>query len=153
RGGTSEEIRHHLRRFAAGEKSTSILTGQAVGNDMPVAFLFSGNGAQWAGMGRDAWQANVHFREALKEVDGHVGKVQKWSIVEQLFSDDLTEKLRQATYSQPLLLAMQVATVRALEEAGLTPTATLGHSVGEISAAWAAGALSLEQAIDVVIAR
>jgi acyl transferase domain-containing protein/NADPH:quinone reductase-like Zn-dependent oxidoreductase/acyl carrier protein/SAM-dependent methyltransferase len=153
RGGTSEEIRHHLRRFATGEKSTSILTGQAVGNDMPVAFLFSGNGAQWAGMGRDAWQANVHFREALKEVDGHFGKVQKWSIVEQLFSDDLTEKLRQATYSQPLLLAMQVATVRALEEAGLTPTATLGHSVGEISAAWAAGALSLEQAIDVVIAR
>ena len=153
RGGTSEEIRHHLRRFAAGEKSTSVLTGQAVGNDMPVAFLFSGNGAQWAGMGRDAWQANAHFREALKEVDGHFGKVQKWSIVEQLFDDNLADKLRHAMYSQPLLLAVQVATVRALEEAGLTPAATIGHSVGEISAAWAAGALSLEQAIDVVIAR
>ena len=152
-GETTEEIRHHARCLADGEKHAAVMTGQALGNDLPVAFLFSGNGAQWAGMGRQAWNTNVHFRDALKEIDGHFAKVQSWSIVEELFGDDLEHKLRRASHSQPLLLALQVATVRALEEAGVVPMATLGHSVGEISAAWAAGALSLEQAIDVVIAR
>jgi phthiocerol/phenolphthiocerol synthesis type-I polyketide synthase C len=152
-GATAEEIRHKVRRFAAGEKSAATLSGHALGNDLPVTFLFSGNGAQWSGMGRVAWQSNQHFREALNDVDDHFAKVQKWSIVDMLFSDELSARLRYATYSQPLLFALQVATVRALEEEGITPAATMGHSIGEISAAWAAGGLSLEQAIDVVIAR
>ncbi len=153
RGGTTEEIRRHVRRFADGEKPASVLGGQALGSDLPVAFLFSGNGAQWAGMGRDAWHADPLFREALREIDGHFSKVQKWSLVDMLFAEDLGARLRHATYSQPLLLALQVAMVRVLEDSGVTPVATMGHSVGEIAAAWAAGALSLEQAIDVVTAR
>lgn len=153
RGESTDEIRHHLASFVKGEKSTSVLTGQALGTDLPIAFLFSGNGSQWAGMGRDAWTASSVFREALEDVDARFAKVQSWSIVETLFADDLAPRLRRATYSQPLLLALQVATVRALEERGIVASATLGHSVGEIAAAWCAGALSLDQAIDVVIAR
>lgn len=153
RGGTPEEVRHHVQRFAEGEKPASALSGQALGNELPVAFLFSGNGSQWAGMGREAWHADPLFRESLIEVDSHFSKVQKWSLVDMLFADDLGARLRHATYSQPLLLALQVATVRVLEDSGVTPAVTMGHSVGEIAAAWAAGALSLEQAIDVVTAR
>jgi acyl transferase domain-containing protein/NADPH:quinone reductase-like Zn-dependent oxidoreductase/acyl carrier protein len=153
RGESAEEIRHRIDLLARSENSPHIQTGHSLGNNLPVAFVFSGNGSQWAGMGRDVWHANPRFREALTEVDGHFAKVQDWSIVDQLFAEDLAPKLRRATYSQPLLLALQIATVRALEDSGVTPSATLGHSVGEIAAAWAAGALSLEQAIDVVIAR
>src|SRR5207249_8477246 len=136
RGDSVEEIRHHTERFAAGEPSPDVQTGQALGSNLPIAFLFSGNGSQWAGMARDAWQANPRFREALTEVDSHFANVQKWSIVDQLFAEDLAPKLRRATFSQPLLLALQIATVRALEDSGVTPAATLGHSVGEIAAAW-----------------
>ncbi|MCF8531924.1 MAG: SDR family NAD(P)-dependent oxidoreductase [Reyranella sp.] len=153
RGGTTEEIRHQVEQFIAGEKSATILTGQAHGTDLPVAFLFSGNGSQWAGMGRTAWRGNRLFRDALTDVDTHFSAVQSWSLVDMLFDDDIAAKLRRATYAQPLLLGLQVATVRALEEAGIFPTAVMGHSVGEIAAAWAAGALSLKQAIDVVTAR
>ncbi|MDB5487557.1 MAG: hypothetical protein JWQ58_1272 [Reyranella sp.] len=153
RGKTTDEIRHHLASFAKGESSDSVLTGQALGTDQPLTFLFSGNGSQWAGMGRDAWETNPVFQNALKDIDGRFAKVQKWSIVDTLFADDLAPRLRRATYSQPLLLALQVAAVRALEERGIVASATLGHSVGEIAAAWCAGALSLDQAIDVVIAR
>jgi acyl transferase domain-containing protein/NADPH:quinone reductase-like Zn-dependent oxidoreductase len=153
RGGTAEEIRRNVREFAEKGTAPSVLTGQALGNELPVTFLFSGNGSQWSGMGRRAWQGNVHFREALTEIDGHFRKVQAWSIVDELFAENLADRLRRATYSQPLLLALQVATVRALEQSGLTASAVMGHSVGEVSAAWASGALSLEQAIDVVIAR
>ncbi len=153
RGETADEIQHHLTSFVNGEETTAVLIGQALGIDQPLTFLFSGNGSQWAGMGRDAWQSNPVFREALRDVDGHFAKAQKWSIVDTLFADDLAPRLRRATYSQPLLLALQVATVRALEERGIVASATLGHSVGEIAAAWCAGALSLDQAIDVVVAR
>ncbi|MBV8192600.1 MAG: type I polyketide synthase, partial [Alphaproteobacteria bacterium] len=153
RGASAEEIRHHVRVVADGGKSNAALVGQAIGVNLPVAFLFSGNGSQWAGMGRDAWHANPQFRQALEEIDGHFARVQKWSIVDMLFDDGLEAALRQATYSQPMLLALQIAIVRALEDSGVVPAATLGHSVGEIAAAWAAGALSLEQAIAVVVAR
>ena len=153
RGGSVGEIRHHLHRVAEGENFDAALAGQAIGNNLPIGFLFSGNGSQWAGMGRDAWRGNPQFREALEEVDGHFAKVQKWSIIDMLFDDGLEGALREASFSQPLLLALQVAVVRALEAGGVVPVATLGHSVGEIAAAWAAGALSLEQAITVVGAR
>lgn len=153
RGGTADEIRHHVERFAQGDTSPAVLTGQALGTDLPVAFLFSGNGSLWAGMGREAWHGNPRFREALKDINDHFSRVQKWSLIDMLFAEDLAPRLRRATYSQPLLLALQIATVRVLEDSGLTPVATMGHSVGEIAAAWSAGALSLDQAIDVVIAR
>ncbi|MFN4018346.1 MAG: SDR family NAD(P)-dependent oxidoreductase [Reyranella sp.] len=153
RGETTDEVRHHLATFVKGETSAAVLTGQALGNDQPIAFLFSGNGSQWAGMGREAWESNPVFRDALRDIDGHFAKAQNWSIVDTLFADDLAPRLRRATYSQPLLLALQVASVRALEERGIVASATLGHSVGEIAAAWCAGALSLDQAIDVVVAR
>ncbi|MBR2819936.1 MAG: SDR family NAD(P)-dependent oxidoreductase [Reyranella sp.] len=153
RGKTADETRHNLQQFANGEPSPAALSGQALGSNLPVAYIFSGNGSQWVGMGRTAWHANPRFREALKEVDGHFSRRQKESLVDLLFADDLAQKLRQATYAQPLLLALQIATVRCLEALGVAPVATMGHSVGEIAAAWCAGALSLDQAIDVVIAR
>lgn len=152
-GTDANEIRLGVRAFASGGKPPSMISGQALGNNLPLAFVFSGNGSQWAGMGRVAWDTNEVFREALRDVDSHFAKVQKWSIIDALFADNLGDRLRRATYSQPMLLALQVATVRALEAAGIVPSATVGHSVGEIAAAWAAGALSLEQAIDVVKAR
>ncbi|SKA25916.1 Acyl transferase domain-containing protein [Enhydrobacter aerosaccus] len=152
-GASTEEIRRGVGEFAEGNEPASAIVGQSLGSDLPVAFVFAGNGSQWAGMGRTAWETNENFRDALREVEEHFAKVQTWSIIDTLFAADLPEKLRQASYSQPLLLALQVATVRALESMGVTPSATVGHSVGEISAAWAAGALSLKDAIDVVVAR
>lgn len=153
RGDSSEALKEEVERFARGEAGSNAISGKALGNDLPVAFVFSGNGSQWAGMGRAAWHADGRFRDALLEVDAHFTKQARWSLVETLFSDDLGPKLRRATYAQPLILALQVATVRVLEDSGLSPSAVLGHSVGEIAAAWAAGCLSLEQALDVVIAR
>jgi len=153
RGATPEALRQQVERFAAGESSPATLTGQTVGHNAPVAFVFPGNGAQWAGMGRAAWQTSATFREALEEIDALFAERQKTSLVELMFADDLAPRLRRATHAQPLLLAVQMATVRSLEALGLTAHAALGHSVGEIAAAWCAGALSLEQALDVVIAR
>jgi len=153
RGDTAEEIRGALGRFVRGEAVADVLTGHALGNDLPVAFLFAGNGSQWAGMGRSAWAANRTFQDALGDLDTHFRRRIDWSIVDLLFDEHVAAKLPLATFAQPLLFALQAATVRSLEELGVVPTATLGHSVGEIAAAWAAGALSLDSAIDIVVAR
>ena len=152
-GGSQEALHANLTNFVNGQTSPSTVLGQAVGHDLPVAFLFAGNGSQWAGMGRAAWHTSARFRDALENVDRRLRKRWSESAVELLFADDLAPKLRQARVAQPLLLALQVATVQALEATGLVANAVLGHSVGEVAAAWCAGALTLDQAIDVVIAR
>jgi len=155
RDGSAEASRQALVAAAPlmSDIKGQVLAGQALGSDLAVAFVFSGNGAQWAGMGHAAWHGHARFRDALREVDAKFASRQKESLVELLFADDLESRLRHARQAQPLLLALQVATVMSLEGLGLAPAATAGHSVGEIAAAWCAGALSLDQAIDVVIAR
>ena len=134
--------------------SAGVLSGQALGHDLPVAFVFSGNGAQWAGMGRAAWHANARFREALQEIDGHFLKRQK----HVAGRPDVRRRPGAAGCGgrptrSPCCWPCRWPPCAAWRRWGWSPQATLGHSVGEIAAAWCAGALSLEQAIDVVIAR
>ena len=153
RGQSNAQVRNALEAMARGETPPAVATGQAIGQRLPIAYVFSGNGSQWAGMGRAAWRASPRFRAALEDIDAQLARRQKWSVVELLFADDVARRLRRATWAQPALLALQMATVRCLEDLGVVPAATVGHSVGEIAAAWCAGALGAEQAFDVVIAR
>jgi len=153
RGQSNAQVRNALEAMARGETPAAVATGQAIGQRLPIAYVFSGNGSQWAGMGRAAWRASPRFRAALEDIDAQLARRQKWSVVELLFADDAARRLRRATWAQPALLALQMATVRCLEDLGVVPAATVGHSVGEIAAAWCAGALGADQAFDVVIAR
>ena len=151
RGTDSGTVRDGLEHYLAGKAGA--ITGEAVGAQVPACFVFSGNGAQWAGMGRNAWKHDRAFRAALEEVDGRFAALTSVRPAAELFATDLEDRLRFATTSQPLLFAIQYATVRALGEAGLRPAAVIGHSMGEIAAAWAAGALALDDAVRIVDAR
>lgn len=127
--------------------------GTALGSDLDVAFVFSGNGSQWAGMGKAAYAGNPGFRTSLERFDERFKALAGWSVIEDLHSPELATNVRGASHAQPLLFAIQVATVEALAELGLRPGLAIGHSVGEIGAAWCAGALDLDNAIRVVLAR
>ena len=118
-----------------------------------VAFVFTGNGAQFAGMARDALQHSAAFRAAVAEVDAELAPRLGWSVAARLACDEAAETLARTDVAQPLLFAVQVATVQALDAAGVRPDAVAGHSVGEIAAAWASGALTLADACRVVEAR
>jgi phthiocerol/phenolphthiocerol synthesis type-I polyketide synthase C len=160
-GFDEAEIRTALQKHASGGQSDAVssgdktlaIRGEALGTELPVCFVFSGNGSQWAGMGRAAWDKDLAFRVAFEEIDARFGELTGRQPCKDLFATDLGQRLRRATASQPLLFAIQYAIVQALAEKGLEPTAALGHSVGEIAAAWATGALSLDDAIRVVHAR
>ncbi|GJE28589.1 L-threonine 3-dehydrogenase [Methylobacterium organophilum] len=142
-----------LRAVGEGEETEKAVIGTAVDRAAEVAFVFSGNGSQWAGMGREAYAENPTFRETFDRIDtlfaGHSG----WSLKDALFAEDLDAQLSLTRVSQPLIFAISAASNAALRARGLKPAAVLGHSVGEIAAAEAAGILSLEQAVRVIFYR
>ncbi len=118
-----------------------------------LAFVFSGNGAQFPGMGQAALRSSAVFRAAVEEVDAALRPELGWSVAARLDAGVDADQVARADIAQPLLFAIQVGVVRGLGSVGVAAAGHLGHSVGEIAAAWAAGALSLAEAGRVVVAR
>ena len=141
-----------LGDFIAGGETHEVIAGTAA-REGKLAFVFAGNGAQFPGMGRHAYQANPAFREAIAEADGALRPALGWSVAETIERGVDAERLAHADVAQPLLFAIQVGIVTVLRGLGVEAAGHVGHSVGEIAAAWGAGALSLDAAARVVVAR
>ena len=107
-----------LADFLDGSPAPGVITGTAVREDK-LAFVFSGNGAQFPGMGRDALRTNAAFRAAVEEVDCLLRPELGWSVTEFLENEADAEMLARADIAQPLLFAVQVGIVRALGAAGI----------------------------------
>ncbi len=142
-----------LRNFADSGRSEHITTGEHL-NNAKLAFVFTGNGCQWQGMGQSLYQDNAIFKNAFNSVDQILNSIAPdYSLTEALMQDEENSSLERTEVAQPLLFAIQVAIASVLETYGIEPEAVLGHSVGEVAAAWASGALSLEQATHVIYFR
>ncbi len=127
--------------------------GRLLAHGAPLALLFSGNGSQWQGMGQVLLAHSPVFRAAVEEVDGLLAAYADYSLLAEFAASPEHSRLHLTEIAQPLLFALQVGMVRVLESLGVRIHATVGHSVGEVAAAWAAGALSLEQAVRVIYER
>ncbi|KAF4462939.1 type I polyketide synthase [Fusarium albosuccineum] len=113
-----------------------------------LGFVFNGQGAQWFAMGRELMGAYPVFDQCLDKADSHLQSFGcKWSLKEELCRDKQSSRVNETQLSIPLCVALQIALVVLLESWNIKPTAVTGHSSGEISAAFAAGALNLRSAM------
>ena len=139
-----------LDALAAGQSATGLVTATA-GAAGPIAFVFTGQGSQWAGMGRELYASEPVFAEALDEACRHLDPHLEQPLQQVMFGE--SDLLDDTGYTQPALFALQVALSRLLMARGITPDYLIGHSVGEISAACLAGVMSLEDAAILVTTR
>ena len=115
-----------------------------------VGFVFSGQGPQWYGMGRELLVSEPVFREVVTECDGLLRPLSGWSLLEELGATEATSRLDQTEVAQPALFSLQVALAALWKSWGLVPDGVVGHSIGEIAALHVAGVLALSEAIRVV---
>ncbi|WP_246561496.1 type I polyketide synthase [Streptomyces roseirectus] len=149
----AEDAVRGLRALAEGQPTPATAFAEAVPKGR-IAFVYSGNGSQWAGMGADLMAAEPVFAEAVEEVDAALAAHLDWSVAETLAREaDDPGRLAATEVAQPLLFAVQAGLTALLASAGITPALVLGHSVGEIAAAHASGALDLASSAAVVAAR
>ena len=153
KAGPAASMAAQLAAFANGQRDSELVLEDALVQPGGVAFIYSGNGSQWLGMGRQLMLESVRFAELITGLDAPIHARAGFSILEELQADDAASQLADTAVAQPLLFAIQVALTLMLREGGVQAQAVAGHSVGEVAAAWAAGALSLEQAIEVICAR
>ncbi|MFD3510125.1 type I polyketide synthase [Nocardia sp. NPDC058666] len=149
--GSTDDLVRELHEYAAGtgRDATRTITS---GTTEPV-FVFSGMGPQHWKMARDLLTAGGVFAEAAKEIDAEFQAVAGWSIIEELLKPEDESRVTRTEVAQPANFLVQVGLVRELAEYGIVPAAILGHSVGEVSAAYVSGMLSLRDAVRVAYHR
>ncbi|MEV3962545.1 SDR family NAD(P)-dependent oxidoreductase [Nocardia sp. NPDC050193] len=145
------ELIDELCRYAAGEGRDPVrAVSPRVGE--PV-FVFSGMGPQWWGMARDLLATDGAFAATARTVDAAFTQVAGWSIIEELLRPEEESRVGTTEVAQPANFLVQVGLVAELAEYGITPARIVGHSVGEVSAAYVTGMLTLDEAVTVAYHR
>ena len=145
-----------LAAFLRGEQVPGLCAGKTNTDcSRKIVFVCPGQGSQWVGMGRQLAGQEPVFREALLECEQAMRPFVDWSLQEQLRLDPGSPRYRlnEIDVIQPSLLSIEIALAALWRSWGITPDAVVGHSMGEVAAAFVAGALKLEDAMRIICTR
>lgn len=149
-----DESVSRLRAFESGQDDAGLLQNIALNERPRVAFLFTGQGAQYLNMGRALYETQPTFRAALDECDAILQQYMPGGLLPVMFGDESqADRLNHTAYTQPALFAMEYALAQLWLSWGITPHAVLGHSVGEFVAACIAGVFSLHDGLRLIATR
>lgn len=118
-----------------------------------LAFVFTGQGPQWHAMGRTLWQREPVFRRTLETIEDLFHARSGWSLLEELSRDEASSRIDDTRVAQPAIMAVQIGLIELYRQHGIEPDAVMGHSIGEVAAAYCAGSLTLEDAVTVIYQR
>jgi acyl transferase domain-containing protein len=174
----SEQAKERLSAFSDGKQAGGVVTGHLTNKKPKLVFLFTGQGAQYVGMGRQLYETQPVFREVIERCDAYLNKTglspyKDKSLLEVLYPKGIESSqtsggnplairnlqpedrglLDETVYAQPALFAMEYALAELWKSWGVEPDVVLGHSLGEYIAACVAGVFSLEDALKLIVNR
>ncbi|MEX2579662.1 MAG: amino acid adenylation domain-containing protein [Verrucomicrobiales bacterium] len=152
-GRDKTEIVGELTEWLATGASEGVIPGKPVKETHPLVFVFTGQGAQWWAMGQDLLEREPIFRRTIEEIDAHLEPLAGWSLVEEMKRDEESSQINRTNIAQPAIFALQVALAELWKSWGIEPSKVVGHSVGEVAAAYVAGVYTMEDAVAVIYHR
>ncbi len=149
------DLAHELEIVAKGEETPTVRNSftPRPENAPRVAFVMSGQGPQWWGMGRELMRNEPVFREMMERCAAAMKPWAKFSLLEELGRTEETSQMQRTEVGQPAIFAMQVSLAALWKSWGVEPAAIVGHSVGEIAAACVAGIFSVEEGARIIALR
>jgi len=149
------QLREQLVNFATGRETAGLVSGKVTSSKRPqIAFLFTGQGAHYVGMGRQLYETQPTFRSSLDRCDEILRPYLEKPLLEVLYpKPGMSSPLNETAYTQPALFALEYALVELWKSWGIEPAVVMGHSVGEYVAACAAGVFSLEDGLKLIAER
>lgn len=153
-GSSTSEFIEKLQAFSDKQTAPAMYSGQKFpGRKLKLAFIFCGQGPQWWAMGRELINQDKLFRSVIEECDKEISQYSDWSLLTELLASEEQSRIFHTEITQPAIFAIQIALAKLWESWGITPSAVIGHSMGEVAAAYIAGALTLAEAIKVIFYR
>ena len=121
--------------------------------DAQIVFVFAGQGGQWLRMAQELYAKEPSFKLSIDKFDAACTNLVNFSIIEELHKDETENRFEEINVIQPVLLAVEIAFAELWKSFGIMPDAVLGHSMGEVAGACIAGALTIEEAANVICTR
>jgi len=150
---SAQGLRQQLQEFIDKGELLGGFSGASAHKQRKPVFVFTGMGPQWWAMGRELYRSEPAFRAAVHECDEAFKRVSEWRILDELMASEEASNITVPHVSACTNFLLQVGLVTLLRSWGIEPAAVVGHSLGEIGAAWGCGALDLASAIDVLYHR
>ena len=152
-GTDKADIINKIDAYLDGNTLSGVVVNEVDVLPNKLAFVFTGQGPQWYAMGQELIANEPLFKSVIQKIESYFKEIAGWSLLEEMNKDEESTRVHDTRIAQPAIMAIQIALVELWKKHGITPDGVVGHSIGEVAAAYTAGSLTLEQAVQVIFHR